>query len=799
MKSVVALIFLVLLCLTHHLTHAQNAPVGGGGSCNQSLEPDGTVAQQQAYDNGLYTCLSGGTWTPEAIIIGSTLANGSAATCTSSVNAGMIEYTGGVFDYCNGSSFLALSTENPSAGTIGATSGVLVELTAGTQDLPSLTFEEDTNTGIYQPATHTMAVASAGTERVAFDASGNINLLGATAAYEINSVAQLVIPAADPTGATLAIGGNVLVSDSHTTGTTGENNTGIGYDALQFNTTGSNNTALGAYALEYATTGTQNTATGAYAMQGVSTTPLTGSGNTAAGYEALMTIQGAAADNTAVGMQALENLTTGSSNTAVGYEAMQNETTHSGNIAYGYEAMLNNAAGDNIGIGYQALYQNSGGNNVAAGYQAMYITSSGADNVAVGNYAMTSSTASDSVAIGHQALENATATGTAVGYQALMNATGGQNDALGYQAGLNITTGSSNVALGNQAMVGVSATPLTGSYNIAAGDSALFHAEGAASGNTAVGQAAMGSLYGYGPVSGSDNTAIGWTALNGISSGTGNVGFGSQAGLDISTGSSNVAVGVNALLIATTGTNSALGYEAGADITTGHDNTLLGYEAGLAVTGNSNIVVGEDTSGRLTTGGSNIWIGNALTKLTGTSSNQLDIGDLILGTFASSEVAIGTTTFQGTGLSVSGNIWAGATELMSDARLKKNIRTLEGGLEGIEKLRGVTYEWRPVFERAVGKDMSLDIGQRQMGVIAQEVAMAFPEAVTVGAGGVESVNYDSLIAPLIEAIKAQQKEIAALTRAAKRQQGEIDPLAEWVKVRQQQIDDLKQQLAHSAP
>src|ERR1700691_3452166 len=52
----------LLLCLTPHLAHATpgNAPVGGGGSCSYSTEPDGTVAQQQPYDNGLYTCLSSG-------------------------------------------------------------------------------------------------------------------------------------------------------------------------------------------------------------------------------------------------------------------------------------------------------------------------------------------------------------------------------------------------------------------------------------------------------------------------------------------------------------------------------------------------------------------------------------------------------------------------------------------------------------------------------------------------------------------------------------------------------------------
>jgi len=99
----------------------------------------------------------------------------------------------------------------------------------------------------------------------------------------------------------------------------------------------------------------------------------------------------------------------------------------------------------------------------------------------------------------------------------------------------------------------------------------------------------------------------------------------------------------------------------------------------------------------------------------------------------------------------------------SDARIKTNITPLENGLAGIAALEGVTYTYRPPAEREVGKDLSLPVDKRQMGVIAQNVEQVFPEAVeSMEATGIKTVNYNALIAPMIEAIKSQQEEINAL-------------------------------------
>ncbi len=359
---------LLLLCLPPYPAFAQNAPVGGGGSCTQSLEPDGTVGQQQAYDNGLYTCLSGGTWTPEALIVGSTLASGSAATCNST-NAGMLEYTGGTIEYCNGTSFTAFGSSNPGSGTIGGTSGVLVELTAGSAAAPSLTFYADTQTGIYQPSTSTMAITTTGTERAVFDGSGNFNLLGVGAAYEIDSDKLLYLPDSDTTSLAVGIGALAAQSAIYS------ENTAIGEAALNQTTVGPNS-ALGYYAGKYITTGYYNTAVGTNAMLGVSDSPLMGSSNTAVGDSALYSIQASGNSNTAIGQSALSGVTTGGYNTALGFSAGAVITTATYNVFIGYNAEASGVADTNeIVIGASArgngsntaVIGNSSTTSVAAG------------------------------------------------------------------------------------------------------------------------------------------------------------------------------------------------------------------------------------------------------------------------------------------------------------------------------------------------------------------------------------------------------------------------------------------------
>lgn len=95
--------------------------------------------------------------------------------------------------------------------------------------------------------------------------------------------------------------------------------------------------------------------------------------------------------------------------------------------------------------------------------------------------------------------------------------------------------------------------------------------------------------------------------------------------------------------------------------------------------------------------------------------------------------------------------------MVSDMRLKKDIRNIPDALEKLTLLNGVTFNWDHSFHP------ELNLGDRpQMGVIAQQVEKVFPQAVSTNDAGIKSVAYNMLIAPTIEAIKQLEKENAEM-------------------------------------
>ena len=126
----------------------------------------------------------------------------------------------------------------------------------------------------------------------------------------------------------------------------------------------------------------------------------------------------------------------------------------------------------------------------------------------------------------------------------------------------------------------------------------------------------------------------------------------------------------------------------------------------------------------------------------------------------------GTYKNAGVQFLVDGSIKAKAFTQSSDERLKSEISTING-LDVISKLRGVSFEWK-------------DNGKKDMGVIAQEIEVHFPELVSTDLKtGLKSVSYTSLIGPLIEATKTQQETIVT-------QQAQIDSLVERITALEQE-------------
>lgn len=91
----------------------------------------------------------------------------------------------------------------------------------------------------------------------------------------------------------------------------------------------------------------------------------------------------------------------------------------------------------------------------------------------------------------------------------------------------------------------------------------------------------------------------------------------------------------------------------------------------------------------------------------------------------------------------------------SDATLKKDVQQLDGALQKICAVRGVTFEF---IETPLATS---DCGT-QIGVIAQEIEAQFPEIVVTHENGTKAVRYDRLVAPLIEAIKELTARVAQL-------------------------------------
>ena len=116
--------------------------------------------------------------------------------------------------------------------------------------------------------------------------------------------------------------------------------------------------------------------------------------------------------------------------------------------------------------------------------------------------------------------------------------------------------------------------------------------------------------------------------------------------------------------------------------------------------------------------------------------------------YASGNVGIGTTS-PSRKLFVNGT--AGGTSAWfndSDARLKKDVVTIDGALEKVGKLRGVQFQWKDTQHHAEGK---------QIGFIAQEAVAIVPEVVDVQ-DGTYAMQYAPLTALLVEAVKVLKTE-----------------------------------------
>jgi len=473
-------------------------------------------------------------------------------------------------------------------------------------------------------------------------------------------------------------------------------------------------------------------------------------------------------ENYFVGHQSGEKiLIDGLYNSTLGFQSGLNLTTGDNNVFVGYKSGLWNSIGsDNIFIGSESGYHNiSGDYNILLGNWSGYDNTTGWGNIMLGDHAGTSNTT------GYQNV----ILGDLAGFT---NNEGAQNVFIGASSGYFNTLGSYNSFVG--AEVGKNNTE--GDYNTFFGYQAGY-SSGLSSYSTSIGYKAGYSLSNW-----QAGTYVGYEA--GVkSTGRQNTFVGSSAGQAFTTGADNVSIGAGSgssndspVVIPATGSRNAyVGYFTGYKSAGATDNVLIGAQdpfGATHITGSYNVYLGVNAGNLSSTASRNVFIGYSA-GLNETGSDKLYIQNssstspLIWGDFNTKSLRFnGNTSINSTpnslyalqvnldlndtyGLVVFGpafcttGLWAG-----SDIKLKKNIVPLSNSLKNILAMNGVNFDWRVDEFPNMGFTKT-----RQIGLIAQEVELLFPELVSEGPDGFKSVDYSKLTPVLIEAVKEQQKQI----------------------------------------
>jgi len=407
----------------------------------------------------------------------------------------------------------------------------------------------------------------------------------------------------------------------------------------------------------------------------------------------------------------------------------------------GANTLVNNSGTANTAVGNGALQANTtASNNTAVGYQAGYSNTTGSPNTYIGYRAGWTGTTNNAC--------------TAVGYQALYSNTGNGNTAVGGSDNVTYggplqsnTTGVLNSAFGAGAMGGNT----TGSYNTGLGMQAL------ASNTTA-----------------SNNTAVGYQAGYNNTTATGNAYFGNAAGYTNTVGASQTFLGAYSGNATTGSANTFIGAYAGYYVTSGVNNTIVGpysgNQGGLDIRTANNYIVLSDGAGnpRGVFNGNGQYLVNATSPISsgqvgviaGSSNNGLEVkvtnnGYAPFVGYNSSGSLIFYADGGGTIHAVSTSITA-----ISDQKLKTNIKTIKYGLDTVNQLKPVTFDFikNDLVNGETGK----------LGFIAQDVESVIPELVADGLNKSENgtpyktLNMGDMLPVLVKAVQELNAKVTAL-------------------------------------
>jgi Chaperone of endosialidase len=125
-----------------------------------------------------------------------------------------------------------------------------------------------------------------------------------------------------------------------------------------------------------------------------------------------------------------------------------------------------------------------------------------------------------------------------------------------------------------------------------------------------------------------------------------------------------------------------------------------------------------------------------------------------------------------------GAIRTGFSYILSDKKLKKNMKNIVDPMSIISKLRGTSYNY-------LGRSGNLDIPT--YGFIAQEVKEVMPEVVGMGSDSLLAINYDGIIPVLLEGVKEVNSktektanEMERVLSAISRMESQMKEMNTWI-------------------
>jgi trimeric autotransporter adhesin len=350
----------------------------------------------------------------------------------------------------------------------------------------------------------------------------------------------------------------------------------------------------------------QKNNTGAYPLLNF---PANGAGNFLLGTQSGWNLKPTILANTFIGINAGYTDSLGDYNTFVG-ESSGYYATGSRSVNIGARAGYNTGNGNhNVNIGMEAGWGATNTNNAIhiGSFSGLY-DSATKNTIAIGRNALTNNKANGNIAIGTAALANNVSINyqIAIGDSALYHfnysnfiSSAYSNIAIGSKALFNNTSGLGNIAIGRNALT----NNTFGSENTALGEYALSR-NIFGNQNTAVGYSALRSNLGSG------NTALGRIALSVNSTGSDNTAIGDGAMWTNQTGNRNTAIGRGAMVFGFDGdNNTALGTRA-LENTQGSNNTASGtYSMRNDTIGSNNTASGYQSLYNNINGNNNTTIG----------------------------------------------------------------------------------------------------------------------------------------------------------------------------------------------